>query len=212
MSFQNLTFFNKTLQNQIWGLRDLVTNLSIRNYELREEMKDVQILNRGSQAKMGCYKMLIEELQKERKNMKDTVQQKEERLRLLEYKTKTLKRANKQLVLQINVMADQQAVCQDCQTATDMLGKRSEARKIKNHAQWLEDKLGSLQQQYEKEKQQIPQLQEALRELAQTCESQRNVIIQLKGLLETAEKQAARQGRNYECWLPMESRMETGSR
>lgn len=71
MSFQDLISFNETLQNQIWDLRGSVTNLSVRNYELKEEIKDMQVLNHGLQAKMGSYKALVEELRKERKNIKD---------------------------------------------------------------------------------------------------------------------------------------------
>lgn len=100
-------------------------------------------------------------------------------------------------------MAGQLAACEDYQTVADMLGNRSEAQKIKNFAQCLEDKLEGVQQQYKKEKQQTSQLQEALRELAQICESRRNDIMQLKGELEAAEKQAALQRRDHECWLPV---------
>lgn len=37
MSSQDLTSFNETLRNQIWDLRDLLANLSTRNYELKEK-------------------------------------------------------------------------------------------------------------------------------------------------------------------------------
>lgn len=174
----------------------MVANLSTRNYELKEEIKDEQILNRGLQAKMGCYKMLVEELQKERKNIKGTAQQKEERLRLLEFKNKALNCANKQLILQISGMADWLAACQDYQTVTDRLGNRSEVQKTKKYVQCFEDKLEGVQQQQEKEKQQMSQLKDALRELTQICESQRNDTMQLKGELETC-------CRGVELWVGM---------
>lgn len=67
------------------------------------------------------------------------MQQREERLQLLEYKTKPLKSANKQLNLQINSTADQLAACQDYQKVTDMLGNRNGAQKPNNYVQCLED-------------------------------------------------------------------------
>lgn len=184
------------LQNQIGDLGDLVANLSTRNYELKEQIKDLQIPN-------SCFKTLVEELQKGMKNIQDTLQQREGRLKLLEHTNKTPKNANKRLTLQINDTANPLAVYEGYQAVTEMLRKRSEAQKIKNCAQYLKNILESVQQQYKKEKQQTPQLQEALGELSKIWERQRNDGKQMKGELETAEKCTFLWKNDHTCWFPV---------
>lgn len=184
------------LQNQIGDLGDLAANLSTRNYELKEEIKDLQIPN-------SCFKTLVEELQKGMKNIQDTLQQREGRLKLLEHTNKTPKNANKHLTLQINDTANPLAVYEGYQAVTEVLRKRSEAQKTKNCAQYLKDILESAQQQYKKEKQQTSQLQEALGELSKIWESQRNDGKRLKGELEKAEKCSFLWRNGHTCWLPV---------
>lgn len=165
------------------------------------------MLNHGLQAKIDCYKMLVEELQKERKNSAKT--QCNNGKKDSNYKNTKIKPWS----VPINNSSSQSMIwLTSClhvkaayQTVTGMLGNRSQAQKIRNCAQCLEDELEGVQQQYEKEKQQTSQLQEALRELTQICESWRNDIMQLKGELEAVEKQAALRRRNRERWLPMGS-------
>lgn len=140
-------------------------------------------------------------MQKEMKNIKNTLQQREGRLGLLENTNKTLKNTTKHLTLQTNVTANLLAAYEGYQAVTEMLRERSEAQKIKNYAQYLEDKLESVQQQYEKEKQQTSQLQEALGELSKIGESQRNDGMQLKGELESAEKWTFLWRNDHTCWL-----------
>lgn len=184
------------LQNQIGDLRDLVASLSTRNYELKEEIKDLQIPN-------SCFKTLVEELQNRMRNIQDILQQREGRLKLLEHTNKTPKNANKRLTLQINDTANPLAVYEGYQAVTEMPRKRSEAQKIKNCAQYLKDILESVQQQYKKEKQQTPQLQEALGELSKIWERQRSDGKQMKGELETAEKCTFIWRNDHTCWFPV---------
>lgn len=142
-------------------------------------------------------------MQNRMRNIQDTLQQREGRLKLLEHTNKTPKNANKRLTLQINDTANSLAVYEGYQAVTEMPRKRSEAQKIKNCAQYLKDILESVQQQYKKEKQQTPQLQEALGELSKIWERQRNDGKQMKGELETAEKCTFIWKNDHTCWFPV---------
>ena len=85
-----LSLTNENLQNQRWHLRETVAELDIENRNLLKESEDLKDGYRQLQASAGCLRTLVGDLHREVDDARDTMKDKENKIKQLELKNNNL--------------------------------------------------------------------------------------------------------------------------
>ncbi|XP_064369316.1 transmembrane and coiled-coil domain-containing protein 5B-like [Dromaius novaehollandiae] len=188
-----LSLTNEKLQNQIWDLRETVAELDTENQKLLKENEDIKDWNRRLQASADCFKILIGDLHRDVDNARDTVKDRENKIKQIELQNKNLDKINEQLKAEIMEMSCQISAYQDDKMyqETDTLGERNITYENERYLEHLQIRLEVKEKMYKQEKLRARQLRDTLEEFDKLREFQRNHIVQMKGQLEELGEETA---------------------
>ncbi|XP_013813222.1 uncharacterized protein [Apteryx mantelli] len=188
-----LSLTNESLQNQIWDLRETAAELDTENQKLLKENEDIKDCNRRLQASADCFKTLIGDLHREVDNARDTLKDRENKIKQIELQNKNLDKINEQLKAEIMEMSCQISAYQDdtMYREKDTLGERNIRYENERYLEHLQIKLEVKEKMYEQEKLRACQLRDTLEEFDKLREVQRNHIVQMKGQLEELGEETA---------------------
>ncbi|XP_025028465.1 WEB family protein At1g12150-like [Python bivittatus] len=178
----------ENLRNEIWDLRETAANLDVEKQEIVKEYKSVKEQNRTLEAKIDCFKAMVEDLEKEKEELQQTLQQLEDTVAALESQNQTFKETNKVLRSKIQKVSNHVIVFQDYKATQeqDILRMKQVMEKIVGYFKQLEAKIETAEQRYEDEQNQAAELKRTMDELEQIREVQENEILCLQGQLEQA--------------------------
>uniref|UniRef100_A0A8B9PD50 Uncharacterized protein n=1 Tax=Apteryx owenii TaxID=8824 RepID=A0A8B9PD50_APTOW len=138
-----LSLTNESLQNQIWDLRETAAELDTENQKLLKENEDIKDCNRRLQASADCFKTLIGDLHREVDNARDTLKDRENKIKQIELQNKNLDKINEQLKAEIMEMSCQISL-RACQLR-DTLEEFDKLREVqRNHIVQMKGQLEEL--------------------------------------------------------------------
>ncbi|XP_062432326.1 transmembrane and coiled-coil domain-containing protein 5B-like [Rhea pennata] len=188
-----LSWTNENLKNQIWNLRERVAELGTENQKLVKENEDIKDWNRRLQASTDCFRTLVGDLHGEVDNARDTLKDRENKIKQIELQNKKLDKINEQLKVEIMEMSCQISAYQDDKMyqEKDTSGERTKMYENERYLEHLQIKLEVKEKMYEQEKLRACQLRDTLEEFDKLREVQRNYIVQMKGQLEELGEETA---------------------
>ncbi|XP_061485719.1 transmembrane and coiled-coil domain-containing protein 5B-like [Rhineura floridana] len=206
-SVEDLSLANENLRCQINDLRETVACLDSENQELLKENRCIKDHNRSLQGTADTFKATMEEMQKKVEDIRERMDHANMKIHELDIQNKSLVKANEELNKELHEVSSQVALFQDYKAAQekDLLEMQNLSAEVKKYLKSLEERLEETEHHYHAEKSHSSQLKEKVGTLLQLRQNQRNDIKDLQAQLETCVQQATI------LRLDQENRVQMGS-
>ncbi|XP_066475560.1 transmembrane and coiled-coil domain-containing protein 5B-like [Tiliqua scincoides] len=207
MSLEDLSVANETLRCQISDLRDTVACLDTENQELLKENRSIKDYNQTLLGTADMFKARMEEMQKKVEDIKQRMDEANDKIHNLEVQNKLLVTANEELTKELHEVSYQVALFEDykAQQEKDLAEMQNLSAEVKKYMRSLEDRLAETEYRYQEARNYSSQLREKVALLLKLRESQRKDIKDLQGELEMCVQQATF------LRLDQENRVQIGS-
>ncbi|XP_060538741.1 coiled-coil domain-containing protein 33-like [Pantherophis guttatus] len=180
------TSTQESLKKEIGTLKERVANREAENQKIMIEIEGIKKENKNLEERIDCLTSMVKVLEKEEKELRELLREREDTRAALEAQNQTLAETNKVLLSEIQAVSHDLIRFQDYRASRDqnMSRMKQVLEQIVGYFGQLEGAIETAELRYADQKKQSAELRSTMDQLQKICDVQENEILCLEEQLE----------------------------